>query len=255
MGMTIRHLPEPLPAILERFVADVRATLGDELVGAYAYGSAIVGDFDPERSDLDVCVVTRSMVDALPIAAFEGLIARLAGREPEWAHRLDVVFAGTETLASFRAGGALAWISHDEPLQRSNDADGWLQTWYLIRTADVTLAGPPIAMLIPPIEDAAFVAAIATDTDRVQSGATAKAFDGLLAYVFLTHARVLAALDGAGIVSKLRAARRLVATHPQLAPTIAAALRARNGAVLTSLEREAIRGASESLAAEIRQRR
>jgi len=252
MRMPARGLPEPLPGILERFLADLRARLGAELVGAYAYGSAIVGDFDPDRSDLDVCVVTRSPVDRIPRATFDGLIERLAEREPAWADRLDVVFIGAPTLARFREGGPLVSISHDEPLQRYDDADTWLQTWYLVRTADWPLAGPSVSTLVPDIRTRAFVAAVAADAARIQRRATADASDDLLAYVVLTHARVLAALDGAGLVSKPEAGRRMRATHPGLAAVIDAALIGREGSrPLNAAERGALLSGSALLAAEI----
>jgi predicted nucleotidyltransferase len=43
-------------------VARLRAILGAELVGVYAGGSFALGDFDPERSDLDVAAVSRGAV-------------------------------------------------------------------------------------------------------------------------------------------------------------------------------------------------
>jgi Domain of unknown function (DUF4111) len=254
-GLPVRGLPDPLPAIIGRLVADLRVTLGAELIGAYSYGSAIVGDFDPERSDLDVCVVTRSSVEDLPMATFEGIVERLAEREPAWAHRLDIVFVGGPTLARFREGGPLVSISHDDPLRRSDDADSWLQTWFLVREARATVVGPAVEAVVPPIDLPEFTAAVAADADRIQGQATSAASDDLLAYILLTHARVLAALDGSGVVSKPRAAELLRKTHPRLADAIDAALRARAGSPITAPERSALLGATTVLAGEIARRR
>ena len=58
-----RDLAPPLP--LDRVTADyaaavldrLQAALGDSLVGVYLHGSAVLGDFDPARSDVDVLAV------------------------------------------------------------------------------------------------------------------------------------------------------------------------------------------------------
>ena len=44
---------------------DLRSTFGTELVGAYLYGSAVMGGFDPGLSDLDLVVVTEQSTNAL----------------------------------------------------------------------------------------------------------------------------------------------------------------------------------------------
>jgi hypothetical protein len=122
-------------------------------VGAYLYGSAITGGFDPALSDLDLLVVIDSDARLLDLPRIEALHDRLAGRHPEWADRLDIAYVGRETLATFRTGGAVV----DQPrgcFQLYDDADGWLQTWYLVRHADTALLGPPVVEVIPPIERA-----------------------------------------------------------------------------------------------------
>src|ERR1035437_7278621 len=52
-------------------VSDIRAVLGNELVGLYLYGSAVSGDFDEDVSDIDLVAVTRPDVSAIEIAALE----------------------------------------------------------------------------------------------------------------------------------------------------------------------------------------
>lgn len=154
----------------------------------------------------------------------EGVVARLSEREPAWADRLDVVFVGAPTLAHVRAGGPLVSVSHDEPLARFDDADDWLQTWFLVREADAALVGPPIATIIPEIPVGDFVAAVARHTVSLVDVLDATTSDGRLAYLVLTLARVVAALEGERVVSKAAAGLRLVARRPELEPAITASL-------------------------------
>jgi hypothetical protein len=208
-------LPEPLEAIVGPFIDDLRATLEPELVGVYLYGSAITGGFDPALSDLDLLVVTETDARLLDLTRIGAMHDRLASRDPDWADRLDIAYVGRRTLATFRAGGTVASISHEDTLQLYDDADGWLQTWYLVRYADKPLIGPPVGDLIPPIERAEFVNAVARDTDRIVRRMETDQRSGLVAYTLLTLCRVLRALDDGAITSKQEAAAWVADRMPE----------------------------------------
>lgn len=49
-----RPTPEPFDAL----VSEVRGVLGDDVVGLYVYGSAVMGGFDAEVSDIEFIAVT-----------------------------------------------------------------------------------------------------------------------------------------------------------------------------------------------------
>lgn len=49
-------------AYLDELVATLRSHLGARLVGVWMFGSGALGDFDPQRSDLDVQAVTTTVV-------------------------------------------------------------------------------------------------------------------------------------------------------------------------------------------------
>jgi hypothetical protein len=166
------------------------------------YGSAITGGFDPALSDLDLLVVIEADAALLDLSRIEAVHDRLARRHPDWADRLDIAYVGRATLATFRSGGTVASISNEDALQLYDDADGWLQTWYLVRYADTTLLGPPAAMVIPPIERAEFVNAVARDAERIVRRISTDQRPGLVAYTLLTLCRVLRALDDGAITSK-----------------------------------------------------
>lgn len=205
----MRTIPEPIASMLPAIVADLRSTLGSDLVAVYLYGSAVNGGFDAEASDLDLVVVVDRHAAELDLAGLDAVHARLAEREPAFAHRLDLAYVGRQTLAAFRAGGSVVSISHDDPLQRSDDADGWLQTWYLVREADTPIVGPPAGELIPPITPAEFVRAVALDADRVVGFTLTDVRSGPLTYTILTLCRVLVALETSAIVSKQAAAEAI----------------------------------------------
>ena len=250
-------IPSVIAALLPDLVDDLRTTLGDDLVGVYLYGSAITGGFDPESSDLDLVIVTAADVATIDLARVEGIHRRLGAREPGWADRLDLAYVGRVTLAAFRSGGAVASISHDDPLQLYDEADDWLQTWYLVRETGVAVMGPPPGDLIPPIEPEEFVAAVVRGVLGLAARAETDERDGWRAYTLLTCCRVLASMGSGQIVSKQVAAAEAKRTHPALRPAIDAALafRAGRGRIPTpASERPLVLAAIRDLAAEISRR-
>ena len=218
--------------MLPELVDDLVATLGGDLVGAYLYGSAVSGDFDPALSDLDVVVVTQTDVDALGFGGVAGVIDRLAAREPDWAHRLDITIVGRRTLTGFRGGGPFLEVSHEDPLQLIDRAEDWLETWYLAGTAEAPLIGPPASSIFPPIETAEFLVAISGDIHSFVGAVADDWTHGRVAYRALTVCRVLRSLDSGALCSKVQGAAWVAARFPAWAGLIDAALavRAADGA-------------------------
>lgn len=247
--------PPPLDRIVPAFVGDLATTLGPDLVGAYLYGSAVSGGFDPALSDLDVVVVVERPVDVVEFDVFAGIVDGLAAREPDWAERLDVVFVGRQTLAAFRSGGPFLEISHDLPLRLLRRADEWLETWFLALEADRAIVGPPPASLFPPIGIDEFLQVLVDDVERYAAAIRDDWTHGKVAYRVLTVCRLLLSLDTRSICSKQDGAEWVAARHSEWAPLIRAAweVRATRGQrPFTPAERAAMPGLLASLAAEVR---
>jgi hypothetical protein len=251
----VPQIPEPLDRILPALLDDLRASLGPGLVGAYLYGSAVSGGFDPKLSDVDLVVVTEGSSDDIEFAVYDGIITRLAAREPGWADRLEITFVGRDTLANFRSGGPLVEISHDIPLGRLTTADDWLETWFLVRDADTPLLGPSPRELIPPITFGEFIRGAALDVDRLVDKSRDDPRDGSVAYRLLTLCRILRSVESGAICSKDEGAAFVAERYPDRRWVIDAALAVRHGAgsrVFTTVERRAVSELMGLLAEEIR---
>lgn len=248
--------PPPLDRIVPALVDDLGASLGPDLVGAYLYGSAVSGGFDPALSDLDIVVVTERSVDVIGFDVFAGIIDRLAAREPDWANRLDVVFVGRETLRTFRhGGGPFAETSHELPLRLIPRAEDWLETWFLARDADRPVVGPPAASVFPPIGIDEFLQVLVDDVERYAAAIRDDWSDGKVAYRVLTLCRLLRSLESRAVCSKQDGAEWAAARYPQWAPLIRAAWDVRAGGgqrSFTPAERAAMPGLLADLAKEIR---
>jgi len=244
-------------SVVAGLLDDLRATLGTDLVGVYLYGSAMTGGFEPGSSDLDLVIVTEPVAGALDLARLEALHRRLAEREPDWADRLDLAYVGRGTLRAFREGGSVASISHDDPLQLYNEADDWLQTWYLVRETGLAIVGPPAASLIAPIPAREFVNAVRRSALELAARAAREEHDGWRAFALLTLCRVLVTSETGAIVPKADAGRAAVRANPALEPAVRAALAfrdARGRVPFTPEDRSAVLAAIGTLAAEVRSR-
>jgi hypothetical protein len=163
LGAPIRP-PDPLvDELIDALLAGTRAALGDRLIGLYLGGSLVIGDFDPEISDLDLIAAVASDPDEREYEALRAMHAELAARWPAWSNRVEVRYVPRSALAAARSGtGQIVSISPGEPFHRRALSVEWLLDWYLLRERSVTLFGPHPRQLVEPIgrEDLAPIVAI-----------------------------------------------------------------------------------------------
>jgi len=238
-----------LDALLEDLTSSIEIALGDDLVGIYLCGSAVTGDFDLNVSDVDLVVVTAPEADQLDLGGLDRMHRAFVERHAEWNDRIEVVYVGRATLASFRSNrGRLAMISPGEALHLRDDAAiDWLQNWYLVRETGVALRGPGAVEVVPPIEFAEFVTATARYAREVSRRPIADASPGALAYSVLTMCRALLTVQTQSRRSKQEAAAWVGQLMPEWAWLIEAALRCRLSRGTLGFDDEGTRTAAAEL--------
>jgi Domain of unknown function (DUF4111) len=137
-------------AYLAEVVRVLRTHLGERLVGAYLHGSAVLGGWHPERSDVDVLAVCAAPVDA---SATDDLAAALSVSSlpcpVESGLELGLVTAASAAspcaeppfeldLTTSAAAGDKPTLGHDRP----GHAD-YLMHFAVCRAHGRALAGPP----------------------------------------------------------------------------------------------------------------
>jgi hypothetical protein len=227
-------LPTPHPsthAFLTALLRRQQDVLGDDLIGLYLYGSAVVGDFAPGLSDLDLLAVLPGAIDAARFAALLALHDGLAADFPAWRNRIEVQYVPAAALRTFKTQtGPIAVISPGEPLNIKPAGIDWLLNWYFVRQDGLTLHGPDPHTLIPDISHAEFLAASHRDA-QVWTGWAEQPHDARAqSYAVLTLCRALYAAETADRASKPAAARYVGARYPQWAALIDDALRWRQAA-------------------------
>jgi len=205
-----------------KFLADaLRSTLGDELLGVYAYGSAVVGPFTHGVSDLDLVVVTRGEADSLDLDQLAAVHEATVELDRQWSDRLELIYVGHEAVRAGRASTSrVAAISPGERFHLTGPAGDWLMNWYLVRQTGVTLAGSAPTAVMTPIHWDEFAGAVVRYASYLESATHASSPPGVLAYGVLSAMRALRTVETGRICSKSDAAEYGRQRRPQFASVI-----------------------------------
>jgi hypothetical protein len=204
------------PPVLDTLSAEIIEHLGGSLVGLYLYGSLVVGDFDHERSDIDVLAVTCEPLEPKTERVITQMHQSITQRFPEWQDRLEVGYFPSAVISDVQGPrGVVHRISPGEPFHRTPALPHWLSDLYSVQEHGHVLCGPPIAEVLPPISPERFRAAI--------QGVVAEWRDWVVgvqerrhqAYVRLTMFRSLYAYRYARQISKVAAAGWFAAEFPE----------------------------------------
>lgn len=199
-------------ALLDELLASVQSLLGNYFVGMYVHGSLAGGDFAPERSDVDILVVTADDLPTLLLTELKAMHTRITGSANKWARKLEVSYIPQAALRRYDPARSF------HPALRidgSFDIDGhgseWVFQRHIIRQQGIVLYGPNPQTLIDPISPQALQDAVQgilqswwlpqlTDHSRLQRGE-------YQAYAVLTMCRSLFTWKKGAVGSKTAAVR------------------------------------------------
>lgn len=185
----------------------MRATLGENLVGLYLYGSLVTGDFDPATSDIDLLAVTRSALTEREIASLDKMHADFARQHGDWDGRIEVAYLSVDALKTYRTHASeIAVISPGEPFHTKEAGIDWLINWYVVREKGVVLFGPPQATFIDPITQEEYVRSVREYAAYLQERIDHVYTQPSQAYAILTACRALYTVKTGAIPSKRQAA-------------------------------------------------
>jgi predicted nucleotidyltransferase len=210
---------------LKDFVSILESTLGQNLIGAYLYGSFATADFDEALSDIDLLMVLREEVDDGLLKQLESMQDKIKSEHEPCGARIDVAYLSKEALRTFKEKPSKVIVSNDTGGLDIVDApEYYLIDWYKVREHAITLYGPEAETLVPPITTEMFTETIykymltwpkrATEVDkRTQQ-----------AYAVLTMCRSYYAYSHGRHTSKKAGARWVIAKYPEWSGLIEKAL-------------------------------
>ncbi|HEX6682349.1 MAG TPA: aminoglycoside adenylyltransferase domain-containing protein [Candidatus Limnocylindrales bacterium] len=202
-------------------LADALSACREDVVGVYLHGSAVLGGFDPARSDVDVlAVVARPSPDAASQLAMGEALAAVGGC-PGTGLELSVITAATAArLGDCPFEVHVATRKSEPPVivagfGHAGDPDLVLHS-AVCREHALAVAGPPPAEVFGPVERERILAAMVSELEWGMANAPS-------AYFVLNACRAMRfAFDGT-LCSKVDGGRWFLDRHPGNA-TVAEAL-------------------------------
>src|SRR5581483_90104 len=121
-------------ALIEILLSSIQRILGAKLVAFYLAGSLIIGDFDPNISDIDLVAALSSQIDDREFDALQEMHSAFAAQYKEWDNRIEVCYISVVALNTVRSRTSqIANISPGEPFHMRESSREWLSDWYLVR--------------------------------------------------------------------------------------------------------------------------
>ena len=199
-------------SVLEELLSGARGILGDHFVGMYLDGSLAIGDFEPDKSDLDFVVVIDSDVSADTFGALKAMHAHIASGTSKWARELEGSYISQRALRHDQRPAAHPYIDRGSALAMVHQESGyWVIHRHMLREHGVVLAGPLPQTLINPVQPEELREAV---RGILREWWMPMLIDGPLlqnsfyrCYAVLTMSRMLYTIRHGAIVTKPSAAR------------------------------------------------
>lgn len=230
-------------ALLQTLLSGVQAVLGNNLIGLYIHGSLALGDFDPERSDIDFVVVTHADLPAELLPVLEAMHADIARSGLKWATNYEGSYIPQCAIRRYDpAHSRHPALDIDGTFGMDDHRSEWVIQRHIIREHGIALTGPAPATLIDPITPDDLKQATLRllqewwapqlhNPYRLQSSE-------YQAYAILTMCRALYTLTHGTITTKSQAARWAQQNlDPKWTPLIVQGLTWRHGTELHSLDK------------------
>ena len=220
-----------MDGLIEEFVERSKSILRDDLVGVYLHGSAVMGCFNPEKSDVDlIVVVNRPMPDPVKRAFLE-MVVDLNAQGPAKGIEMSVVLREvcepfvypTPYELHFSAGHLAAYSEDPEGyIRRMQGDDKDLAAHFtIIRARGRCLYGAPIEDVFDQVPRRDYLDALWYDVENASEEIVSYPM-----YLSLNLARVLAyGSEGLILSKKEGGAWALDRLPPEYRPLIRDALR------------------------------
>jgi hypothetical protein len=146
--------PTPYPDVnrlLQVFLAEVQAVLGDYFVGLYLYGSLASGDFKPARSDIDFLVVTTGELPAGIVSALVSMHTHLWATGSKWALKLEGTYITQVALRRYNPDDGPFPCVNEGKFYLARHENDWMLQRHVLRESGTVVAGPDIRPLIDPV--------------------------------------------------------------------------------------------------------
>jgi hypothetical protein len=138
--------PTPYPDVNTTLAALLTGTQGileERFTGMYLIGSLALGEFSPQRSDIDYVVVTDIPIEENHFTALQAMHARFDASDSPWAARIEAVYVPMNILNDPNPGPSYyPQIETGRALFKEPLEVGWVFQRHTLREYGVIVEGP-----------------------------------------------------------------------------------------------------------------
>ena len=124
-------------------------------MGVYLFGSLTYGDFNLQRSDIDLVAVLNEPASTTEINKYQSILELLKERFPKWSKRVEVSYTPLEMFSSTDPPGKRPYFGDGRFWPDAQYGNEWIINNFLLYKHGITLLGPDIKSLMkePGIEE------------------------------------------------------------------------------------------------------
>ncbi|HEX5836799.1 MAG TPA: aminoglycoside adenylyltransferase domain-containing protein [Anaerolineales bacterium] len=137
--------------VLNVLLRNVKEILGEQFIGMYLYGSLSSGDFNPQTSDIDFLVVTKTLLPEETIARLEEMHHQTWATSLKRAGKLEGAYVPQALLRRHDPNGAGCPTVNEGQFYISALGSDWIIQRHVVREHGVVVEGPEPATLIDPV--------------------------------------------------------------------------------------------------------
>ena len=139
-------------AALTIIISGMRSVLKDSFIGLYIGGSLAIGDFSPERSDIDFVSVTDSDLSSDTFRALERMHDGFWHSSNRWVKRLDGSCVPQQMIKEWSSEKSVCPFVEGKDFYATNQGSAVIQR-HIIREHGVVVAGPDPKTLIDSVDE------------------------------------------------------------------------------------------------------
>ncbi len=138
--------------VIESLSKGISDISGENLVGIYLFGSLTYGDFNYERSDIDVVTILKSPASKSELEELEKLHQKIGEQFPLWKDRIENSFTPQTLLENIEPPGDRPYFGAGTFYPLATYGNEWIINNYLLYHHGIAIKGPEFKELVKPID-------------------------------------------------------------------------------------------------------
>jgi hypothetical protein len=161
LAMNTKLTPVPdVNALVDLLLTEMRAVLGQELVGLYLTGSLATGGFRHDVSDVDLVAATVTEIDGRELAGLQAMHEQIARFGGHWGDRIDVAYVPVAALRGGLPNCRYPDYFWGDGLHLKEAGADLAITRHVLQRKGIAVCGPAPSLFVDPVSRADLVHAV-----------------------------------------------------------------------------------------------